>query len=57
MSEASNGVTAPAPSASALGMRRHRERRRDGLSCSETRDLSLNLRRRSPQFTIFLEGA
>jgi hypothetical protein len=33
MSEPSNGVTAPTPSASAPRMRRHREWRRDGLRC------------------------
>ena len=33
MSGPSDGVTAPAPSAAAIRMRRHRERRRDGLRC------------------------
>ena len=33
MSEQSVGKDATAPSASALRMRRHRERRRDGLRC------------------------
>jgi hypothetical protein len=33
MSEPSNGMNAPTPSASALRMRRHRERRKDGLRC------------------------
>ena len=33
MSEPSDGVAAPALSAAALRMRRHRERRRDGLRC------------------------
>jgi hypothetical protein len=33
MSEPSNGFNAPTPPASALRMRRHRERRRDGLRC------------------------
>jgi hypothetical protein len=33
MSEQSDGRDTPAPSGAALRMRRHRERRRDGLRC------------------------
>ena len=33
MSEQSDGRDTPAPTAAALRMRRHRERRRDGLRC------------------------
>jgi hypothetical protein len=33
MREPHNGINAPTPSASALRMRRHRKRRRDGLRC------------------------
>jgi hypothetical protein len=33
LSEQSDGRAEPAPSAAALRMRRHRERRRDGLRC------------------------